>query len=261
MSLIFKKTTQPVLFLWISRILSTASTPSLAICSSGSKTPMAGRKTIAARAFASEVLNRFAPIGLRRASPRRELDYASAILNKLLSKTQEKQRATDLVFGTIRNRAAIDMVITRFTDCPIERIPAEVLNIIRIGAYELIHSPATPEYSIVSEAVENAKSLTGKKQVGFVNAALRQITRHITNRQIQLSQANMQKTLPQTTTTGCEFDTDILPDFKTSPADYLSVAFSLPKWLINDWLNEYGAESTWQICFASNRRPSIYIRT
>jgi len=221
---------------------------------------MAGRKTIAARAFASEVLNRFDPIGLRRASPRRELDYASAILNKLLSKTQEKQRATDLVFGTIRNRAAIDMVITRFTDCPIERIPAEVLNIIRIGAYELIHSPATPEYSIVSEAVENAKSLTGKKQVGFVNAALRQITRHITNRQIQLSQANMQKTLPQTTTTGCEFDTDILPDFKTSPADYLSVAFSLPKWLINDWLNEYGAESTWQICFASNRRPSIYIR-
>ncbi len=211
---------------------------------------MPGKKTISARLVAAEVLNQFDP----------NRDYASAILNKLLPKTGERQRATDLVFGTIRNRAAIDMVIAGFTDCPVGRIPAKVLNIIRAGAYELIYSPATPDYSIVNEAVENAKSLTGEKQVGFVNAALRQITKHITNRQIQLSQANTQRTLLQTATTGCEFDTDILPDFKTSPADYLSAAFSLPKWLINDWLNEYGTEATRQICFASNRRPSIYIR-
>jgi len=51
-----------------------------------------------------------------------------------------------------------------------------------------------------------------------------------------------------------------LPDPESSPPDYLSTAFSLPKSLITDWLGELGFEKTRQICFASNRRPSIYIR-
>ena len=212
---------------------------------------MSAKKPISARAIAREVLNQFDP----------KRDYASELLDKILQKTGERQRATDLVFGTIRNRMAIDAMITKFTDCATKRIPSEVLNIIRIGVYELVYSPETPDYSIVNEAVENAKSLTGKKQTGFVNAALRQIVRHITNRQTPLSQAKGKKTLPQTPTTGCEFDMDILPDTKTLPADYLSTVFSLPKWLVEDWLDEYGTEATRQICFASNRKPSIYIRT
>ena len=211
---------------------------------------MAGQKPTTARTIATEVLNRFDP----------ERDYAAPILNKLLRQTCEKQRATDLVFGTIRSRCAIDMVIAKLADCSIERIPAKLLNIIRIGAYELIYSPRTAEYSIVNEAVENAKAIVGKKQAGFVNAVLRQITRHIQNRQVPLSQANAQKVLPQTPSTGCEFDSRLLPEPETSPADYLSIAFSLPKWLVADWLTEFGPEKTQQVCFASNRRPGIYIR-
>ncbi len=211
---------------------------------------MPAKKPSSARLVAAEVLNQFDT----------KRDYASVILNKLLHKTSERQRATDLVLGSVRNRTAIDMVIAKFTDCPVDRIAANVLNIIRIGAYELIYSPATPDYSIVNEAAENAKSLTGKKQTGFVNAALRQITRHITNRQCPLAQANPQRALPQTLSSGCEFDIDILPDAATSAADYLSTAFSLPKWLVADWLNEYGTEAARQVCFASNRKPSIYIR-
>jgi len=204
-----------------------------------------------ARFVAMVVLNQFEP----------ECNYASAILGKLLHKTYQKQRATDLVFGTVRNRIAIDMVIAKFGDCPVERIPAKLLNIIRIGEYELIYSPATPEYSIVNEAVQNARAEgAGKKQTGFVNAVLRQTNRHISNRQIPLSQANAGRTLPQTPLTGCEFDTDILPEPQASPTSYFSKAFSLPKWLVDNWLSEFGAERTKKICFASNRRPSIYLR-
>jgi 16S rRNA (cytosine967-C5)-methyltransferase len=211
---------------------------------------MAGENPKSARSIAADVLNQLDP----------KRSYASPILNKLLPQTNEKQRATDLVFGTIRNRSAIDMVITRLADCPTERIPAELLNIIRIGAYELIYSPQTGEHAIVNEAVENTKAVAGKKQAGFVNALLRQITRHIQNRQVPLARANAKKTLPQTLSTGCEFDTYLLPDPKRLPADYFSDAFSLPKWLIEDWIVEFGAEEVRQICFASNRRPSIYIR-
>ena len=212
---------------------------------------MAGQKPKSARTIAIKVLN--------QCDPKR--NYAGPILNELLHETEQKQRATDLVFGTIRNRLAIDTVITAFSGRPVERIPGKLLNIIRIGTYELIYSPATGQHAIVNEAVENAKILSGKKQVGFVNAVLRQITRHITNRQVQLlPQADSRCTLAQTSSTGCEFDRDFLPDPAASPADYLSTVFSLPQWLVSDWLGEFGAESTRQICFASNRRPTIYLR-
>ena len=203
-----------------------------------------------ARFIAAQVLGQFDP----------KRNYAGPILDKLLDQTQQRQRATDLVFGTIRNLFAIDRVIDTFAGCPVERIPKKLLNIICVGCYELIYSPSTQQYSIINEAVENAKVIAGTKQVGFVNAMLRKITRHIINRQIELSQADAKRTLVQALATGCEFDTDFLPDFETEPAEFLSVVFSLPQWLVAVWLSEFGKEKARQICLAQNRRPSIYIR-
>jgi len=219
---------------------------------------MAGQKPESARTIAIETLN--------RCDPRK--DYAGPILDELLGKTNERQRATDLVFGTIRNRRAIDTVIARFSGRPVERVQAGLLNIIRVGTYELAYCPAAEAYAVVNEAAENAKAIAGVrpvpvktgKQSGFVNAVLRQITRHITNRQVRLPQAHAKRTLVQTPSTGCEFDTDFLPDGQADPAAYLSTVFSLPKWLVADWLSEFGEESARQICLASSRRPSIYIR-
>ncbi len=211
---------------------------------------MADERIKSARAVAVQVLNRCDP----------EKNYAGPILNKLLGKTEQRQRATDLVFGTMRNRRAVDRVITTFSGRPIQRISPHLLNIIRIGVYELVYSVATEEYAIVNEAVEHTKTAGGIKQAGFVNAVLRQVLRHIGSRQVPLEQANARRTLPQTLTTGCEFDTDFLPDRQTAPDGYLSTVFSLPGWLVTDWLAEFGEEQTSQICAASNRRPSIYIR-
>lgn len=224
---------------------------------------MAGKRPTNARIVAIEVLNRFDP----------KHNYVSQILNPYLSQLHqpsERQRATDLVFGTVRNTKAIDMVIARFADCLTDRIPVKLLNIIRVGVYELIYSPQTVEYAIVNEAVANARAIAGKKQTGFVNAVLRKVAGHIKNRQIQLSQApplpqgrgqaDVRSVLPQTSSTGCQFDTCFLPGPKSSPADYLASVFSLPKWLVADWLVAFGVEKTREICFASNRKASIYVR-
>ena len=210
---------------------------------------MADQRTKSARAVAVQVLNRCDP----------EKNYAGPILGKLLHQTEQRQRATDLVFGTMRNRRAIDTVIATFSGRPVQRIKSPLLNIIRIGVYELIYSTAT-EYAIVNEAVEHTKAVAGKKQGGFVNAILRQVMRHTSKRQVSLEQAQARRTLPQALATGCEFDTDFLPDRQTSPDGYLSTAFSLPPWLVADWLGDFGEEQTERICAASNRRPSIYIR-
>jgi len=60
--------------------------------------------------------------------------------------------------------------------------------------------------------------------------------------------------------TGCEFSTAILPDPKGNPASYLSIMFSLPTWLVEEWLSEFDFEQTRGICIASNRRPGVYLR-
>lgn len=203
-----------------------------------------------ARTIAVDVLNQVDPAH----------DYAAAVLKKFLQKTDQTQRATDLTFGTIRNRQAIDLVITQLANRPVERIQPKMLNTIRVAVYELIYSPLTPEYAIVDEAVENISRISGKKQTGFVNAVLRQIERHIKNRHLPLLKASVSATLPQDLLNGCEFNTDILPDPKKSPSRYLSSAFSLPQWLTDQWLAEFGYETAKDICFATNRRPSVYLR-
>jgi 16S rRNA (cytosine967-C5)-methyltransferase len=211
---------------------------------------MVDQKPKSARAVAVEVLNQWDS----------KRDYAGAILDRLRHETDQGQRATDLVFGTLRNRRAIDTVIATFSGRPVKRIQRKLLNTIRIGTYELIYCPSTEQYAIVNEAVAGAKAAGASKQAAFVNAVLRQITRHISNRQIPLDQGDPDCTLPQTPSTGCQFDTAFLSDYQTSPTEYLSLVFSLPEWLVAGWLAEFGEESTRQICFASNRRPGIYLR-
>ncbi len=89
---------------------------------------------------------------------------------------------------------------------------------------------------------------------------LRQTLRNISSRQKILDQAPPRNTLPQTPDTGCEFSIELFPDKDGSPEEYLSAVFSLPRWLVDNWVYEYGKEQTRKICFASNRRPSVYLR-
>lgn len=203
-----------------------------------------------ARVVAAEVLRRFDP-GRAQAGP---------ILDRLLPQTDQKQRATDLVFGTIRNLLAIDRVIEQFSGRPVRRIDKSLLAIIRVGVYELAYNPDTPVYSIVDEAVKSARSEGGGKQTGFVNAVLRGIIRHIVAREAPAREAGSARTLMQSPQTGCEFDTDFLPDGTSDPAAHLSACFSIPHWLVAGWITEFGPQRARQICLGSNRRPSVYVR-
>jgi 16S rRNA (cytosine967-C5)-methyltransferase len=209
---------------------------------------MAGPEPQTARSIAAKVL----------CEAQRSRQFAGEILEKYPQMT-ERQRATDLVFGVIRNHSAIDLVIEKVSSRLVERIAGKILNVIRVGVYELIYCPQTAEHAIVDEAVEYVKHVTNTRQADFVNAVLRQTQRHINNRRISLEEAHPQKTIPQTPNTGCEFDIDILPADE-STQKYLSIAFSLPDWLVAGWLAEYGEKQTRAICFASNRRPGVYLR-
>jgi 16S rRNA (cytosine967-C5)-methyltransferase len=210
---------------------------------------MSAPRPATARSIAAEVLSE---VELRG-------KFADEVLGRYLQLT-EKQKATDLVFGVIRNRNVIDLIIQQFASGLITKTPEKILNILRVGVYELAYCPHAAEYAIVDEAVGYAKHVGNAGQAGFVNAVLRQTLRNISSRQKILDQASPLGTLPQTPDTGCEFNIELFPDKDASPEEYLSTVFSLPRWLVDNWVYEYGKDETRGVCFASNRRPSVYLR-
>ena len=181
------------------------------------------------------------------------------LIEKYGSKTQNRAAVVEIAFGVIRNLTFIDALIRQISTQSVNKISEKILNCLRIAVYELIFS-GQPDYAVVSEAVNLANKTGSKKSAGFVNAVLRKICASIKNRTADLKNADPRKILPLTPKLGCEFDINILPDPARQPAEYFSNAFSLPLWLIEQWIIQFGNKKTADICFASNRRPGIYAR-
>ncbi len=79
----------------------------------------------------------------------------------------------ELVDGTLKNRAAIDEIITHFApDWPIDTITIVDRNILRLGCYELKFSDKVPSKVAINEAIELAKSFGGEASGRFVNGVL-----------------------------------------------------------------------------------------
>lgn len=187
--------------------------------------------------------------------------FAEIILNAIIHKTDQKQQTTDLVFGTIRNQALIDEIILQIANTTPDKTDSKIFNIMRIAVYELIYCPQTAAYAILNDAVNNAKIAGTKSHAGFVNACLRNISRQIENRSTTIKDAPAQKIIPQNPDTGCLFKDNILPNPEENPQQYLAIAFSIPIWLINKWLKYIDFKNVKNICLASARKPSLFIRT
>lgn len=181
----------------------------------------------------------------------------SQILYSKIARTVQRGQATDIVFGVVRNRGVIDRIITTISGVAIKRVKGKCLNILRIGVYELVFAPDTAEYAIVNDAVNIAHRFGSKKQAGFVNAVLRNVLRGIEDRRISLDDATSKRMVPRSVECGCLFAKEL---FSGEGAGYLGAAFSLPEWLVDGWVDEFGYDGAMGICFGSNRRPSIYLR-
>jgi N utilization substance protein B len=84
--------------------------------------------------------------------------------------------AKEIVQGVTEHGDEIDELIETYSQgWPIERMPAVDRAIIRIGIWELLFNAEIPEGVAISEAVEEAKSLSTEDSAGFVNGVLARI--------------------------------------------------------------------------------------
>jgi transcription antitermination protein NusB len=84
--------------------------------------------------------------------------------------------AKEIVTGVTEHGDEIDELIETYSQgWPIDRMPAVDRAIIRIGIWELLFNAEIPEGVAISEAVEEAKSLSTEDSAGFVNGVLGRI--------------------------------------------------------------------------------------
>ncbi|MDQ1681138.1 MAG: rRNA (cytosine967-C5)-methyltransferase, partial [Frankiaceae bacterium] len=81
---------------------------------------------------------------------------------------------TELVYGTLRMRGVLDAVLSRGSSRPLERIDAPALDVLRLGAYQLLYT-RIPAHAAVAETVALARRAVNASVTGFVNAVLRRV--------------------------------------------------------------------------------------
>ncbi len=82
------------------------------------------------------------------------------------------QFASDLVAGVRRHRDQIDAILGATAEhWTLTRMAATDRNVLRLGAYELLHTD-TPERVVVDEAIELAKRYGTARSSQFVNGVL-----------------------------------------------------------------------------------------
>ncbi|MDX1948423.1 MAG: transcription antitermination factor NusB [Pirellulaceae bacterium] len=85
--------------------------------------------------------------------------------------------ARSLVAGVRKHRAEIDqLLVERADNWTLERMAVTDRNILRLGAFEMLHG-GTPEKVAISEAVDLAKRYGARQSPHFVNGVLDRFVR------------------------------------------------------------------------------------
>jgi len=140
-----------------------------------------------------------------------------------------------LVFGTVRWRSHLDWVIDYFSKTRLNKIEPSILNILRLGAFQMLFMDRIPQSAAVNTSAELAKSFGGRWVVGFVNALLRNVGRN--------------------------YDQVPFPDPEKDPVAALAAQKAFPPWLIKRWHNRFGWQATTALCDAVNTIPPVTART
>jgi len=87
---------------------------------------------------------------------------------------RDRALANELVIGTVKRRGSLDAVLGAFTKAPLADTDREVLDALRLAAFQLLFLDRVPAYAVVDDAVAMV-ARKGKRPQGFVNAVLRKV--------------------------------------------------------------------------------------
>ena len=157
------------------------------------------------------------------ASGHRDLPAALVESRRRLEDERDRSLAAAIVHGTLRWQRACDYLIERVSSRSLASLDQDVLIILRLSLYQILHLDRVPSAAVVDDAVSLIRAAGKKSATGFVNAVLRSTLRQ-------------RHTLPLPATAGrsCHRDAALL---------YLGITWSHPEWLMARWLDRVGFEA------------------
>jgi 16S rRNA (cytosine967-C5)-methyltransferase len=178
---------------------------------------------------------------LRRVSNgRADLPAAVAAVRDGLDDERDRALATDIATGTVRWRAALDFLIERAARRPIDRLDPEVVDVLRLTLYQLLHLTRVPASAAIDDGVDLVKRARKRSATGFANAVLRSVAR--TRHALPLP--------PRPDG----------PGDRAATLDYLSITLSHPRWLAERWLDRVGFERAEAWMRFNNEPASLTLR-
>lgn len=141
--------------------------------------------------------------------------YLKAAIRKAGLDSRDAALATHLGYGVLQNRMLLDFYIGCYCSQKPERLEPIVLDVLRLGAYQILFLDRVPDSAAVNEAVELIRHYERDRAAGLVNAVLRKI-------------ADNKAHLP--------------PIPREDPVEYLSIRYSHPAWLVRRCIAILGQE-------------------
>jgi 16S rRNA (cytosine967-C5)-methyltransferase len=140
-----------------------------------------------------------------------------------------------LVYGVLRWQGRLDWVIKHFSYVKLSKIDPSVLNIMRMGLFQMLHLTRVPVSAAVNTSVELTKTVADIRTVKFVNAVLRKAS--------------------------VDFGQVTFPDIQKEPVASIAATQAFPEWLVQRWVTRYKPQGTHALCEALNVIPPITVRT
>ncbi len=168
--------------------------------------------------------------------------YANLALPALLAERGINGRdaafATELTYGACRTRGLLDAVIAAAAGRPIDQIDPVLLDLLRLGAYQLLRTNVA-QHAAVSTTVEQAGVEFDTARAGFVNAVMRRIAGRDENSWVA----------------------ELAPSADTDPVGHIAFVHAHPRWIAQAFADALGADAGEldAALAADDARPAVHL--
>lgn len=112
---------------------------------------------------------------------RRQGAWSDGILKEYIRRDRLDRRdaalCAQLVYGVLQNRLLLDYYLKQVVTGGLSRLQPAMLDILRLGAYQILCLDRIPDSAAVNEAVEQTKRYVNKSAASMTNGALRALSR------------------------------------------------------------------------------------
>ncbi len=168
-----------------------------------------------------------------------ENEFSHILLRQVLDKYnylegKEKAFIKRLTEGTLERTIELDYVLDQFSKTPVSKMKPLIRALMRMSVYQILYMDSVPDSAACNEAVKLAALHKFTSLKGFVNGVLRNISR--------------------------KKDEISYPEKEENFEKYISVVYSVPEWMVQHFVSQYGRQETEKICTGLLQERPVTIR-